>query len=348
MKFFNIGSFVVLSFIFACPIAHAGKLSAAVADWARTQVKNNSSKSCSQLTQEAIIVHPELDNDSEAQVELHALLTSLLAQKPDSGQCQTKPNGLDEEEKISHSIIQVVSDLAKPEGLVVHHAHLHETRSIEAPLGHTYEQVLQSHVKEGWLSYKDQVAEEVMGEPVKAHAVKKFQGHFLPELDSGQIGYVDKNNHVRTYDSSDKALSHQLDSLQAKNVIVVPVAQDEKTGNYEICVHYHNEPAEAWGFKQEFYAYPGGRIAPGSTTINAMLNELYEESGFQIPEKMELLGHRYDPKIASVYAYVLVDKSKIKDIPKNSSLPEVAQFAPFDYSFVPAENKAKLRTKKVC
>jgi len=222
---------------------------------------------------------------------------------------------------------------------------LSEVRSVDASHGKSYETVLQENIKEGWLHYNDSLAEVHRSEPVKAHALARFNGTFMPNLGSDQVGYLDTNNQFRIYevrDSQGNVLDpSKLNLPSAKNVIVVPVAYEKATQEMYINLHYHLEPDTAWGFKQEFYSFPGGRVDEGFTAINAMLSELYEESGFQSPKSLKIVGFRYDDSIKSIYFYVLINKETIQNIEKNSNLPEVKQFFPFDYSFIPADRRAE-------
>ena len=69
-----------------------------------------------------------------------------------------------------------------------------------------------------------------------------------------------------------------------RGVVVQAYEKRLKTQVFQL-LHYHDEPAESWGYGNTFVSAPGGR----GRTLNAALTELNEETHYQLQEQIKSL-----------------------------------------------------------
>ncbi|MFK7827787.1 MAG: NUDIX domain-containing protein [Oligoflexales bacterium] len=168
---------------------------------------------------------------------------------------------------------------------------------------------------------------------------------FLPEMPSGKIGYIDTDDlqHEFVMSQNGAELTEaELNLPNAGSVVIIPLAKD--SSGTKMFIHQHKEPGEAYGFDQDFWSTAGGRVDEGTTPLNAMLNEWYEESNFQMSENFNLRGYDYDADKKILFFFV---ECKQRDFDEfaNTELPDHQQFWSMDLKFFPAGEKEKADQK---
>ena len=155
--------------------------------------------------------------------------------------------------------------------------------------GPSYEQVLEDHPK--WTPYD---ATEKWGSNFKYEVMERFEESgsvFMPEPPKNKYGYVSAENQFVEYRMSGNSESTGLETnFPVTSVGIYPLRFKNK--KLELLCHSHAESKQDYTFQQYWWTTAGGMVDEGQTPINTLLNELYEESGYQtLPSRIEIVGY---------------------------------------------------------
>lgn len=162
---------------------------------------------------------------------------------------------------------------------------------------------------------------------------------FLPTHgDRGEIGVVttadpqgdkfefQKYNLGIDAEKLEQTLKSMCEGVKARGVVGILYRREPNI----VLVHKHDEPKEAWGYGQKFWSFSGGLMEGG--VVNSTIGELYEESGFQLPDTMQLSRIRFDKKNGMFYVYIEDTTSERPGVKERfQSPPLVNQFSDVRY-----------------
>ena len=224
-----------------------------------------------------------------------------------------------------------------------------ENATKRAPVGKAYHEGIGSTVDFRSSIYAHKRYESTIRSKAFDMFLSSEHQSFLAEMPEGKVGYIDtsdvEHDFVMTKDGVELSES-ELNLPAANNVVIIPLSKD--SNGAKMFIHQHKEPGEPYGFAQDFWSTPGGRVDEGSTPINAMINEWYEESNFQMSENFTLKGYDYDANLNIIFFFVECEQDDFANF-SNSDLPEYQQFWCMDLKFFPLgqEEKAKEKFAKV-
>jgi 8-oxo-dGTP pyrophosphatase MutT (NUDIX family) len=157
----------------------------------------------------------------------------------------------------------------------------------------------------------------------------KFVGNAdtnLPHFHHG--GYAYPFNLVN---EEDKIVMEQdvIPQYTVKNVVTVLYYKEVNKVN-KLAIHFHHED-DIFGYPQEFWSTPAGRIDEGRSTLSNALIEAYEETGGQCPVNNGDIVRGYIKKGVIIYIFIEVfNQIKEFDNSKNDGTMTSKSFFPFN------------------